>query len=221
MDRADESAGPAGPGGLSLPARVVVAAGAWLTGAVAAVHLGMVFFHVAPPNVVSREHDDVIDAWIHPELDQNWKLFAPEPLHQTVRVHARARVREDDGTLTTTGWYDLSAQDIAATRGHPLPSHTRHHLRKGWGVFSDSHDERHRPVGPRGYLMRAYLERIALERLADLTHHADIEQFQLRSAATPVPAPPWEADRSATTTRYDELPWWPVAGADLPEGSRP
>ncbi|MGD9482576.1 DUF5819 family protein [Streptomyces sp. TRM70308] len=191
-------------------------------GVLTAGHLGAVFFHLAPDNAVTEAHGEAIDDWIYPELDQNWKLFAPEPLYRTERVHARARVRDDDGTLTTTDWHDLSAPDIAATRGHLLPSHTRNHLRKGWDAFTGSHDDAYRPVGPRGHLMRAYLERVAVRRLAEMTgtDAGAVEQLQLREAVTPVPDPPWRPGARAPGTRYTELPWWQVRSEE-PEGGRP
>ena len=57
----------------------------------------MVFLHVAPSNTVTKQHGTAIDDWIYPEFEQNWKLFAPNPLQQNIAVQVRAEVRTADG----------------------------------------------------------------------------------------------------------------------------
>jgi hypothetical protein len=186
---------------------------------VACVHLGMVFLHVAPPNTLTKKHGKAIDDWIYPEFEQNWKLFAPNPLQQNIDVQVRAEVRTQDGGERTTGWYDLSALDGAAIDGNPLPSHTQQNeLRRAWDFYVDSHDGANRPAGLRGELSEAYLRRVVVlrlgrERAAD--RGESLERVQVRSRTANVPPPEWSGERVSTAPAYHQLPWW-----SLPEPER-
>ncbi|MCX4714807.1 DUF5819 family protein [Streptomyces virginiae] len=202
---------PRAPGiaGLSTPYRVVTALALGVVAVAACTHLAFVFLHVAPTNTVSRQHAKTIDSWIYPEFEQNWKLFAPNPLQQNIAVEARADVRGEDGDLVTTPWRDLSAEDGEAIRHSLLPSHTRQNeLRRAWDFFTGSHDEDNKPNGERGQLSEEYLRRIAVNRLAPGLGEGTILRIQLRSATTAVPAPKWSAETTDTQTYYRELPWW-------------
>lgn len=203
---------------LSRRARAVVAAVAVAVAAAVGIHVGMVFFYVAPSNVVSDKYAVEIYDYMAPELLQNWRLFAPEPLHVNRSLHARARVRTDDGTVTSD-WVDLSAIDVEGTRGHLLPSHTRNQLRKSWGTFTDTHNADHEATSMTGLIVEAYLKRVALMRLS---HRVDgeIAYVQLRSAKQYVPEPAWSDRSMPDDISYTVLPWWPVSEHDFPEGSR-
>ncbi|MEE1930063.1 DUF5819 family protein [Streptomyces sp. TRM 70351] len=207
--------------GLPAGAKVVlIAAAAVLTVAVAA-HLGIVFLHVAPSNTVSKQHAETVDDYVYPEFEQNWKLFAPNPLQQNVAVHARAEIRAGDGTLRQTGWTNLTASDAAHIRGNPFPSHTvQNELRRAWDFFTGSHDDDNRATGTRGTLSEAYLRRIVMLRLGARLDPDRVVRIQLRSATRSVAPPPWSNESVDTRTRYRVLPWWPVSGADIPEAAR-
>ncbi len=183
------------------------------------VHLGMVFLYVAPTNTVTKEHGKAIDDWIYPEFEQNWKLFAPDPLQQNIDVEARAEVSTADGDVRTTGWYDLSALDGAAIDGNPLPSHTQQNeLRRAWDFCAASHDGENHPVGLRGALSEDFLRRLVVLRLGRehaAGHGETVERVQVRSVTTNVPPPKWSDERLSTTPVYRQLPWW-----SLPEGER-
>ncbi|MFJ7900263.1 DUF5819 family protein [Streptomyces sp. NPDC096198] len=208
---------PAGVAALSLPYRIAAALALAVVALAACVHLGMVFLHVAPANVLTKEHGKEVDDWIYPEFEQNWKLFAPNPLQQNIDVQARAELRTPDGAARTTGWYDLSALDGAAIDGNLLPSHTQQNeLRRAWDFYVTSHDGRNRPAGLRGALSEDYLRRVAALRL-DRAHAAKsgerVESVQVRSRTTNVPPPKWSGERVGTAPVYHRLPWWP-----LPDG---
>lgn len=213
---------PAGPGiaGLSLPYRIVAALALAVIGVAACVHVGMLFLHVAPANTVSKRHGEVIDEWIYPEFEQNWKLFAPNPLQQNVAVQARAQIRDTDGSTRITGWYDLSARDGAAIDGNLLPSHTQQNeLRRAWDFFVSSHDSENRPSGLRGQLSERYIRRIVtlrVDRAAPGGRDAVIERVQVRSRTTNVPAPEWSDEKTDTKPGYRTLPWWSVTADDMP-----
>ncbi|WP_263167885.1 DUF5819 family protein [Streptomyces sp. SCSIO ZS0520] len=215
---------PPPPGMAGLSPRYQVALALALAGVVVlvGVHLLMVFLHVAPSNTMTKKHGQAVDDWVYPEFEQNWKLFAPNPLQQNVSVQARAEVRTDGGGTSTTGWYDLSAMDGAAIDGNLLPSHTQQNeLRRAWDFYVSSHDEQNRATGSRGDLSEQYIRRIALLRL-------DREQaggpgcamvrVQLRSRTTQVAPPGWSEEKATGKPVLRELPWWSADSDDVPLG---
>ncbi|MFE6408785.1 DUF5819 family protein [Streptomyces sp. NPDC057837] len=208
----------AGVAALSLRYRIAVALALAVVAVGVCVHLGMTFLHVAPANTVTKEHGEAVDEWIYPEFEQNWKLFAPNPLQQNISVQVRAAVRGPDGMTVTSGWYDLSAEDGRAVDGNPLPSHTQQNeLRRAWDFFVATHDSENRPVGQRGALSETYLRRIAVLRLdrndavrATTGGGGVLEKVQVRSRTSNVPPPEWSREKVSTTPSYRELPWWRV-----------
>ncbi|MER6918076.1 DUF5819 family protein [Streptomyces spiralis] len=190
---------------------------------VACVHLGMVFLHVAPSNTVTKQHGKAIDDWIYPEFEQNWKLFAPNPLQQNIAVQVRAETHGADGSTSTTGWYDLSAEDGRAIQGNPLPSHTQQNeLRRAFDYYAGTHDNNNRPVGMRGTLSEEYLRRIVVLRL-DRDHAADggtLQRVQVRVRTAAVPPPRWSGERVSSEPAYRVLPWWTVPAAEARGGVR-
>jgi hypothetical protein len=232
-DRHRELVVPPQPGAPYAETRTGVAAlspryqiGAALALAVVAVavcvHLGMVFLHVAPSNTLTKAHGKAIDEWVYPEFEQNWKLFAPNPLQQNIAVQVRAEVQAKDGEVRTTGWYDLSAEDGRAIDGNLLPSHTQQNeLRRAWDFFVATHDSDNHPSGVRGALSENYLRRIVALRL-DRDDAAGqggvVERVQVRSSTTNVAPPRWSAEKISDKPMYRVLPWWPVTAADTDGG---
>ncbi|MFJ4567764.1 DUF5819 family protein [Streptomyces caelestis] len=225
----DPPAAPrAGIAALSLHYQIGVALALAVVAVGVCVHLGMTFLHVAPPNTVTREHGKAVDDWIYPEFEQNWKLFAPNPLQQNISIQVRAEVRDGEGGTLTTGWYDLSAEDGRAIDGNLLPSHTQQNeLRRAWDFFLATHDGENRPVGLRGSLSESYLRRIVVLRLdrddavrATTGGGGAIERVQVRSRTSNVPPPEWSREKVSTTPAYRELPWWPVPADEAGGGVR-
>lgn len=204
--------------GLSRRARALVAVMAGAVATAVVVHLGMVFFYVAPSNVVSEKYATEIYDYMSPELVQDWRLFAPEPLHVNRSLHARARVKTDAG-MVSSEWIDLTAIDVDGTRGHLLPSHTRNPLRKGWSTFLETHNADYEATSTTGLIVATYLKRVALMRMQ---HRIDgeITEVQLRSAARDVPEPAWSDLTTSDDVSYTVLPWWPVSEHDFPEATR-
>ncbi|MCX5132038.1 MULTISPECIES: DUF5819 family protein [unclassified Streptomyces] len=218
----DDGPSPAGLAALSLRYQIAAAFALAVVAVASCVHLGMVFLHVAPSNTVTKQHGRVIDEWIYPEFEQNWKLFAPNPLQQNIGVQVRALVRSPDGISRETGWYDLSALDGRAIDGNPLPSHTQQNeLRRAWDFYVGTHDAENRPAGLRGDLSERYLRRIAVLRL-DREHAggagAAVERVQFRSRTTDVQPPRWSDEKVSDRPVVRELPWWPVPAADRAGG---
>ncbi|MFP3989162.1 DUF5819 family protein [Streptomyces sp. E11-3] len=217
MDSYDKDAGGrAGVAALSPPYQVVAALALALVAVFACAHLAMVFLHVAPANTVTKQHGEAVDSWVYPEFEQNWKLFAPNPLQQNIAVQARAQIRTTDGATRQTGWYELSAQDAEAIDGNLLPSHTQQNaLRRAWDFYTGSHDNENRPNGLRGELSERYIRRIVLLRLADEELDGTVRRVQLRAMTTRVQPPSWSDEKLDKKPVYRELPWWPVTSRDL------
>lgn len=217
---------PAGPrtgvAALSLRYQFGAAVALAVVAVVVCAHLGLTFLHVAPLNTVSKQHREAIEGWIYPEFEQNWKLFAPNPLQQNIAVQVRAEIRTTDGSSRTTGWYDLSARDGRAIDGNPAPSHTQQNaLRRAWDFFVSTHDGDDRPVGLRGALSEAYLRRITVMRLdrADAAGpDGVVARVQVRSRTANVPPPDWSDEKIPTTPAYRVLPWWSVPGDEARGG---
>lgn len=206
-----------GIAGLSFPYQVVAALALSLIGLLACTQVAMVFLHVAPSNTLSKQHGKTIDRWIYPEFEQNWKLFAPNPLQQNVAVHVRADVVGADGRRTTR-WMNLTYEDGEAIRGSFFPSHVdQNELRRGWDFYVNSHDSENRPNGLRGDLSERYVRRITMLRLSERDYGGTIERIQLRSATSSIAPPPWSNEKISTRPVYRVLPWWTVTPDDLPE----
>jgi hypothetical protein len=211
---------PSGLAALSLPSRIAVSVAVAVVAVTAAVHLSMIFLHVAPSNTISNQHGATIDEYVYPEFEQNWKLFAPNPLQQNIAVQARAEIRTADGALATTDWTDLSAQDGRAIHHNLLPSHTQQNeLRRAWDFFVGSHDDENRPNGLRGHLSEQYIRRIVMLRFGPEQDGGTVERVQVRSATAPVAPPRWSDEKIDTKTDHRVLPWWTVTAADLAEGA--
>ncbi|WP_435298048.1 DUF5819 family protein [Streptomyces sp. YPW6] len=214
----DSSATGRGMAGLSLPYQVVAALALSLIGLLACTHVAMVFLHVAPSNTLTKEHGKTVDRWIYPEFEQNWKLFAPNPLQQNVAVHVRAEVVDAADGRRTTRWMNLTHEDAKGIRGNLFPSHVhQNELRRGWDFYVNSHDSENRPNGLRGELSERYVRRIAMLRLSERDYGGRVERIQLRSATSSVAPPPWSTEKISTRPAYRVLPWWTVTSDDLPE----
>ncbi|MEU6279824.1 DUF5819 family protein [Streptomyces sp. NPDC047028] len=220
-----EAAAPrTGVAALSRRYQVVAALALAVVAVAACAHLAMVFLSVAPANTVSKAHGKAIDEWVFPEFEQNWKLFAPNPLQQNVDVQVRAQVRARDGGVSTTGWYDLSAQDGAKIDGNPLPSHTQQNeLRRAWDFLVSTHSTDNKPVGLRGSLSEQYVRRIVVMRLCGvdaIKKKGVIARVQVRSSTTNVAPPDWSGERISTSPVYRVLSWWTVPADEAAGGVR-
>ncbi|WTQ82356.1 DUF5819 family protein [Streptomyces achromogenes] len=213
-----------GVAALSPGYQVVAALALAVIAVVACVHLLMVFFSLAPSNTVTKQHGKAIEEWVYPEFEQNWKLFAPNPLQQNIAVQVRAEVRMRDGGVLTTAWTDLSAQDGAAIDGNPAPSHTQQNeLRRAWDFFSATHGADNRAIGLRGSLSEQYLRRIVVMRLYrsdPASREGVIQRVQVRSSTTNVQPPSWSRERVSDKPVYRLLPWWSVTSDEAAGGVR-
>ncbi|MFF0781362.1 DUF5819 family protein [Streptomyces sp. NPDC003720] len=181
-----------------------------------AVHSVVLFLGVAPSNALSRQHAAGIAKYAYPEFTQNWKFFAPEPTSANTHVQARVKVVRPNGAAYTTPWVDLTALDEGWIRHNPFPSAAQQNqLRNAWANFVSSLDDRGRPAGPYGQKMQQYLLRTAAQRFGRYVEGGTVQSIQLRSASTPIAAPPGSSGYVNTTTGYLVEPWWTVRAEDF------
>ncbi|WP_110945457.1 DUF5819 family protein [Streptomyces avicenniae] len=205
---------------LSWPSRLVVALAIGGLAVYATVHLAMIFLYVAPSNTVREQAEGARD-YVLPEFEQNWKLFAPNPLQRNVAVEVRVETSEPVGGVRVSDWISLTAMDIENIEGSLLPSHADQNiLRRGWDFLTGAHTDEGEPIGLRGELSEAYLRRIALLRLSDTMDVTTVERVQFREARTRVPAPDWRSEDFDTSTTYLPMDWWTVEPEDLPADVR-
>ncbi|MFJ4964768.1 hypothetical protein EES43_12960 [Streptomyces sp. ADI96-02] len=179
---------------------------------VALTHVGLVFLHVAPPNVVSQRFESQVDAWIYPLFEQNWRLFAPDPDSVNRQISARTAHTAQDGTVQVSDWVDLTAVDAAAIKHQGFPSHTAQNmLRRSWTSYVELHGGNDVSRSARAVMIQQYLRNIAADRTGD---GKPFEHIQLRVVTLPVAAPGTaERDRRAASANPETrlLPWWKVA----------
>lgn len=182
--------------------------------AVTLVHIALVFFHVAPPNPVSRRYSQQIDAWVYPLFEQNWRLFAPNPDSVNRQVLARTAHAGPDGSMQVSPWFDLSAVDSEAIEHQAFPSHTAQNLlRRAWAAYAESHGKDDTARSERAVMLQKYMNNIASDRIAEHRGDSirDIDFVQLRVITLPVAAPGSNAaDSPQKPVENRLLPWWKV-----------
>jgi hypothetical protein len=200
----------------SLPSLLVLYLAAVAVAVAVVYHLGTVFLSIAPANPVSQRHATAVNAHVLPEFEQNWQLFAPNPLQQNIAVQARVQTVDSTGHRLDSPWIDLTAQDVAAIRGNPFPSHVnQNQLRRAWDYYTAWHDQQtDASTGFGGPLSEEYLKRIGLQRIGRDWEGMPIIQIQFRSATTNVTGPAWTAAPASTSPSYRQLPWWPANDDD-------
>ncbi|MFB7472469.1 DUF5819 family protein [Kitasatospora sp. NPDC056184] len=198
-------------------ARAVLGTAAALLVSATGLFLGAVFLHVAPANPLSREYREQLDGLIYPEFEQNWKLFAPNPLQQNVAVDARVRTVSADGEPVVHDWVGLTAQDVAAIRGNPAPSHADQNLlRRAWDFYDGSHSAQDEsPTTERGRLAEEYLKRIAVQRIGRGVAGRPVVAVELRVTTATITPPEWSGEAAPPAPKVRELPWWPVRDEDV------
>jgi len=187
--------------------RALVGAAVLVTGVLVVIQLTATFLFNAPSNLVSQRYSAQISWWMNPLLNQNWQLFAPNPISENLEVDARASVGP---SATVTPWLNLSAIDYAATLGNPAPSHlTMNAMRNAWREFTATHTSAGLPIAgsPLAATAQAYLQSLVL-RYLDPRESGAIDSVQVRFVITLLPGPGRSAAQTAPQTQT--LPWWLV-----------
>ncbi|WTI12680.1 DUF5819 family protein [Streptomyces sp. NBC_00820] len=174
-------------------------------------HVILVFLHVAPANTASKRYTPLINAWVYPFFEQNWRLFAPDPESVNRKILARTAHTGPGGSVQVSSWFDLTAIDSSAVRHQAFPSHTAQNmLRRAWAGYVDSHGGDDKARTERALMMQKYLRNIAADR-ATARHRGTFDFIQLRVVTLPIAAPgPAAGNRPPTPVENRLLPWWKV-----------
>ncbi|MER5580931.1 DUF5819 family protein [Streptomyces asoensis] len=204
----------AAPSELPISARVLKAGlctAVALCVAASFIHVILVFFHVAPANTVSKRYSPLINTWVYPFFEQNWRLFAPDPESVNRRILARTAHTGSDGSVQVGPWFDLTVVDRSAVERDPFPSHTAQNmLRRAWAGYVDSHGGDDKARTERALMMQKYLRNIAADRAA-VRQDGTFDFIQLRVVTLPIAAPgPATGVSPPTPVDNRLLPWWKV-----------
>ncbi|WP_433933507.1 DUF5819 family protein [Sorangium cellulosum] len=88
--------------------RVLSTSAPALLGAALCFHFAMTLAYLTPQNPLKLRFARLIDGYMNPLLQQNWHLFAPDPITDTRLLMVACRLRAPDGSTTETGWTDIT-----------------------------------------------------------------------------------------------------------------
>ncbi|MGW6061792.1 DUF5819 family protein [Streptomyces sp. NPDC055189] len=181
------------------PLRAAGRAAALLVTAVALTHMALLVLHLSPALSSDAARPTQADAWLRPLFPQDWNIFAPDP----PRVNTHLEVRSWRGDRPGR-WIDLTARDIAAHRGNPLPSREDQTvLRKAVSAHLAGlpHTQLRAPLTPAAQ----YLRNVVVVRLKDLGEpRPDAVELRLRTLPIAPPGSP------APTASRQPLGTWEV-----------
>jgi Family of unknown function (DUF5819) len=187
--------------------RALVAIAALVIAGLVGTQLITVFLYNAPANAVSKRYSAQISWWMDPLQNQDWQLFAPNPISENVEVYARASIGASAGI---SPWLDLSAIDRAATVGNPAPSHmTMNGLRNAWREYEVTHSASGQPSTSMAGTAQQYLQNLVLDYLRP-RESGTIDSIQVRFVVTLIPGSGRTAAQTAPQTQT--LNWWVVVG---------
>ncbi|MEV0373146.1 DUF5819 family protein [Streptomyces sp. NPDC050636] len=69
----------------------------------------MTALYEMPLNPVKEKYGEEITSYMLPYFGQDWHLFAPDPIDRDNGVLVRAKMRQPDGSTTTTEWTDVTS----------------------------------------------------------------------------------------------------------------
>ncbi|MBN6053149.1 hypothetical protein JYK22_14510, partial [Nonomuraea sp. RK-328] len=123
---------------LSGPRRKIIVAWFLFCALLLAFHFVAVFLYLAPRNPVSAWSAETVNAYIRPYFQQNWELFAPDPIDYNTRVLVRARIRDSSGAERITPWTDISEPGRERIRGSLFPGRLSRLVIGGHEIMNDS-----------------------------------------------------------------------------------
>ncbi|WP_437586174.1 DUF5819 family protein [Sorangium sp. So ce1000] len=88
--------------------RVLSTSAPALLAAALCFHFAMTLSYLTPQNPLQLRFARLISGYMNPLFQQNWHLFAPDPISDTRLLMVACRLREPDGSTTETGWTDIT-----------------------------------------------------------------------------------------------------------------
>ena len=116
---------------------------------VVALHFVMTFLWNAPSNPIKDSVGGQVSGYMRPFFQQNWSLFAPNPVNAEDEILVRAQVEDPQtGALRTTDWeeptrleWTLIRHDPAPSRASRLTSNMHRRINTAWNALSDEQQE--------------------------------------------------------------------------------
>lgn len=187
------------------------------------LHFVMTFFYVAPRNLISGRADRAISSYMLPYFDQDWKLFAPEPVKTDPHILVRAKVVDVRHQERVTPWLDITNSELVRVRGHWFPDRVSRLSAKVAGNLSETaerheqlvSDSEQQPVSlqetPRDKLDEAFAHVLAT-RAAHAQWGDEVTEVQIQLLGHIPPPLPFSAARDAGYPEIvqHDLPWWPA-----------
>jgi hypothetical protein len=166
-------------------------------------HMALLVLDVSPDFPLAKSQSATVQGWLRPLFPQDWNIFAPNPSKASAHLEVRPWRAGRPGQ-----WIDLTAHDIAAHRGNPLPSREDQAvLRKALSAhLTGSPDSQLRAP-----LTRAarYLRNVVVVRLQDIGElRPDAIELRVRRIPTASPGhqgPPPSSSRQTLGT-WEVLP---------------
>jgi len=90
-----------------------------IASALITTYFAAVIVHVGPLNTVKIRHGDQASRVLVPYFDQNWSLFAPDPISSERGILVRGR---ESGTARVTEWLDVTSSANSDSRSRVLLS---------------------------------------------------------------------------------------------------
>ncbi|XXX78200.1 DUF5819 family protein [Sorangium sp. So ce134] len=88
--------------------RVLSTSAPALLAAALCFHFAMTLSYLTPQNPLKLRFARLIDGYMNPFFQQNWHLFAPDPITDTRLLMVACRLRRPDGGTTETEWTDIT-----------------------------------------------------------------------------------------------------------------
>lgn len=72
------------------------------------IHIIITIIYLLPINPVTLRTQTIIQGYMLPLFEQNWQLFAPNPVSETRVILVQCRLREHDNQIIETAWQDIT-----------------------------------------------------------------------------------------------------------------
>ncbi|WP_053205086.1 DUF5819 family protein [Jiangella muralis] len=113
------------------------------------LHFAATFLWNAPSNPIKDSVGAQVSGYMRPFFQQNWSLFAPNPVNAEDELRVRAQVEDPQtGELSTTDWADatrlewtLITHDPAPSRASRLTSNLHRRVNTAWDALTDEQQE--------------------------------------------------------------------------------
>lgn len=134
------------------------------------VHFFFVFLHAGPLNPVAVSFKSATDGYVGRFFQQNWHLFAPEPMTQNLKLYVRVKYKERDSPKTVmSNWYDVTGPMIKTNKATLFSPYNRM-LRIGSGYIHQLY------IGGKDDLTYKLMDKISEEEKASKEINVSLEK---------------------------------------------